>query len=118
MKEARRELEAISEQLTETQWKLVQIILEIPSSRLATYGCLALIYYRRHDHQISAQMVARTRKKLHGLLTHDTRVPLHRIASEGDLYSKKDSPETQCYNTVLRNREGTYHGHDPWWWGS
>ena len=87
------------------------------SSRLATYGCLASIYHRRHGHQIGALTVANARKWLYGLLTHDTRVPLHRIASEGDLHSKNDSPETQCYNRVLRGREGTYDGHDPWWWG-
>ena len=118
MREARKELATIQDQLTETQWNLAQIILEIPSGRIATYGCLAEIHERRHGQALVPVMVGKTRVRLYELLTHDTHVPLHRVATQDDLYSEQDSSYTRWCNMKLRHEEGTYDGHDPWWWGA
>ena len=120
MKEARRELESVYDKLTEIQRNIAQIILEIPSGKIASYRCIALIYKRRHGRELVPLVVAQTRIRLYELLTHNTKVPLHRMATQNDLHSANDSGETKWYNKVLRGREGTYDYDNPdnaWWEG-
>ncbi len=116
MKEARRELESVYDKLTEIQRNIAQIILEIPSGKIASYRCIALIYKRRHGKELVPLVVAQTRGRFYKLLTHDTMVSLHRMATENDLNSTKDSEETRWYNKVLRGREGTSDKPDNAWW--
>ena len=120
MKGARKELERIQGQLSDWELDVAQAILEIPSGKLATYGCLARMVAERRGASFGrepSRAVAKLRRKLYGLLTHDTPFPLHRVASKGDLYSKKDTEKTRTYNNRLRDEEGTLREDDPWWCG-
>ena len=116
-REGMDELAGIEWELTAWEMDVARIITEIPSGRLTTYGCLARISGKRHGHSPSAaRAVGRLRDKLYTLLDYKTtRVPLHRIASQGDLWSKNDEPETKLENDRRRDREGTMRKSDPWW---
>lgn len=118
METARKELERIRGRLSDWELDVAKVILEIPCGQLATYGCLARTVADRRGGAYGrepSRAVANLRRKLYGLLTHDTPFPLHRLASKGDLYSKKDSEETRIYNDRLRDEEGTLRKDDPWW---
>lgn len=101
----------------EWQWHAAQVIAEIPSGRLATYGCIAQIANQRLGCNLNARNIAWLRRHLYGLLVlgHDTRVPLHRVAKVGDVESLADSEETRRYNDRLRGQEGSLSDPDPWW---
>jgi alkylated DNA nucleotide flippase Atl1 len=98
----------------EWQWHVAQMIATIPSGQLATYGAIAAAVNHIHGHSINARNVAWLRGKLYELLTHDTAVPLHRVAKAGDIESLYDSQETKSINDELRRREGSLH--NPIWW--
>ena len=93
------------------------MILEIPSGRLATYGCIARIAVHRFGPHgsFTARRVAEFRRTLYEILGHETQVPLHRIAKQGDLTSQADSPETGYENNRRRQREGTPRDSAAWW---
>lgn len=92
----------------EWEHKVYLLILEIPSGHVITYGGLARRANALHDLNIVPRNVANLRRKLYGWLTHDTDVPLHRIATQGDAQSKFDQPLTQQYNERLRTAEGSW----------
>ena len=98
----------------EWQWHVAQIISEVPTGHLATYGKIAEVVNRRHGHRINARNVAWLRRKLYGLLSHDTQVPLHRVTKIGDVASLADSNITKSYNDRLRGQENSLH--NPTWW--
>ena len=113
---ALEELEENAGKLTAWEMDVARIITEIPFGRMTTYGCLARIASERHRHSPNtARSVGNLRKKLYGLLRDDTEVPLHRIATQGDLRSAKDSVETTEDNERRRDREGTTRDSDAWW---
>ena len=103
------ELKRIEEQLREKEWRwhVTKLIAQIPPSCLATYGCIAAIANNRHGLKIIPRNVAWLRKHLYCLLTHDTQVPLHRVAKFGDVNSFADSVKTKSYNDKLRGQEGS-----------
>ncbi len=117
MKSAQEEPRVIEEQLTEWEWNVAQIILEIPPGRLVTYGCLAKVAAQRHGNCSTKayRAIGNLRMKLYGLLTHDTKVPLHRIATQGDLYSENDSNKTRRENKKRRTEERTPYDNTAWW---
>ena len=96
------------------RWHTAQIISEVPTGNIATYGAIAEAVNRRHNLNISSRNVAWLRGKLYELLGHDTIVPLHRIAVAGDVNSKRDSETTKSYNDRLREKEGSLE--NPVWW--
>ena len=97
-------------------WITAYLIAKIPAGRLCTYGCLATLVNQELDCNIIARNLADLRRRLYGLLTHATRVPLHRIANQNDLHGHNDSRLTRYYNERLREQEGTYvEDHNPWW---
>lgn len=116
--EMKKELQRFEKQLrnskNEWQWHVTQIIAEIPPGHLATYGFIAKIANQRFGHAIISRNVAWLRVHLYGLLTHDTQVPLHRVAKVGDVKSLADSDETKKYNDRLRGQEGSLE--NPIWW--
>ena len=103
------ELNRIENQLRveEWRWQVTQIIAQIPSGYLVTYGRVAEIANQTYGLNIGARNVAWLRKHLYGLLTHNTQVPLHRIAKIGDVHSFADSKETKSLNDKLREQEGS-----------
>ena len=112
------ELKRIESQLrvSEWRWQVTQVIAQIPSGYLVTYGCVAEIANKTYGLKIGARNVAWLRGHLYGLLTHDTQVPLHRIAKIGDIDSITDSEETKICNDRLRGQEGSLA--NPLWLGS
>jgi alkylated DNA nucleotide flippase Atl1 len=91
------------------EWKAYQLINDttIPPGCLVTYGRLAELTNEVHGTSINARNVANLRRKLYGLLGHDTDVPLHRIAKKDDVASEYDSPTTKRVNDQRRSAEGT-----------
>ncbi len=87
-------------------WQVTQVIAQIPSGYLVTYGRVAEIANKTYGLNIGARNVAWLRGHLYDLLTHNTQVPLHRIAVIGDVYSIADSKETKICNDILRGQEG------------
>ena len=96
------------------QNKVFSLILKIPSGYLISYGHLAHWANREYDLNINAQNTAWLRKRLYGILGHETDIPIHRIATQGDAESTKDHSYTQTVNREKRTAEGTYPV--PKWW--
>ena len=98
----------------EWQWHVaVFIATRIPSGYLASYGSIARAVRSEHDLAIIARNVAWMRGRLYELLSHETTVPLHRVACKGDVGSLSDSPKTKSYNDRLRGEEGSLR--NPLW---
>ena len=112
------ELRNIEEKLKKSEnqwhWHVAQAISEVPRGYLATYGAIAEVVNQDYHLNIGARNVAWLRKKLYSLLSHNTKVPLHRIAKEGDVESLGDSETTKMYNDRLREEEGSLA--NPKWW--
>jgi alkylated DNA nucleotide flippase Atl1 len=112
------EIEKIKSNLTscKNQWRwLASIeICKIPEGVLVTYGCIANQVNNKHGLNIQARNIAWLRAYLYGLLRHETKVPLHRIARKGDYLSEYDSEETRKVNTIKRNQENSYNN-ESWW---
>ncbi|GAA5482735.1 MGMT family protein [Haloferula sargassicola] len=77
----------------------------IPKGMLASYGRIAELTNLAAGTAVSARQIAWLRRRLYGFLTHDTEVPLHRVAKMGDVASKHDSEDTRRINTELRIQE-------------
>jgi len=92
----------------EWEYKVYQLIKEIPEGCVITYGGLANRCNSKFGLNINARNVGNLRRKLYGLLTHDTDLPLHRVGKKGDPLSKFDQPITQEYNKRLRGKEGAW----------
>jgi len=88
------------------RWRTAMLFCRIPYGRLITYGELAKSINAKYSLNITARNVAWLRKYLYRLLTHQTTVPLHRIAKKGDIHSRFDSIKTKSYNDKLRQMEG------------
>ncbi len=104
----------LKEPENEWRWHATQVIAEVPSGYLATYGAIADAVNKRHGLGIIGRNVGWLRKKLYEKFTHYTEVPLHRIAKDGDVGSLHDSSETKLRNDHLRSKEGSLE--NPKWW--
>ena len=111
MTKAEKEMEGIRGDLSEGEWAVAQAILKIPAGRLITYRCLSQLALG-YD---ASRSTARLRRKLYGLLGHGTKVPLHRIAKQGDLNSCHDSVKTRRENNRRRLKERTPLDDSAWW---
>jgi alkylated DNA nucleotide flippase Atl1 len=100
---------------TDWQKKARQLINDdvIPPGYLISYGRFAEIVNQKHGLNISPRNVAYLRRKLYGILGHQTSVPLHRIAKKGDVKSLFDSDRTKKENNLRRGKEGSLT--DPKW---
>lgn len=92
----------------EWQVKVFSLILEIPSGYLISYGELARQANRKFNLQLGPRNTAWLRGKIYGILGHETDIPIHRIATQGDAGSTKDHPYTQRVNREKRTAEGNY----------
>ena len=103
------ELNYLKQQFGEENWRwqVTQIIAEIPSGYLATYGRIAEIANQQLGLNVNARNIAWLRRHIYELRTHDTTIPLHRIAKKGDVNSSADSETTRRYNNRLRGQEGS-----------
>ena len=81
--------------------------------QLISYGRIAELVRERHDIPVVARTIGWFRRELYRILTHDTTVPLHRVATRGDVESENDSPRTREVNNRLRDQEGSRV--DPHW---
>lgn len=97
--------------MAKTDWeqKVKQLINDdiIPSGYLISYGRLAELVNQKHGLNIGPRNVAYLRRKLYGILGHQTNVPLHRIAKKGDVKSLFDSERTRKENNLRRGKEGS-----------
>lgn len=94
--------------LNQWRWCAAIEINAIPPGHLATYGYIAKIVEARHGVRVRPRNIAWLRKRLYKIFTHDTEVPLHRIAKAGDVDSLADSEETQACNKQKREAEGSW----------
>ena len=85
----------------------LDVIRQIPSGWLATYGRIAELV-RQRGYSVNARNIAWLRERLYGILGHDTDVSLHRIARVGDINSLADSEDTKELNDRLRREEGFF----------
>lgn len=117
-KDIKEDLQGIEAQLRDSKgewrWHVTLIITQIPSGHLATYGCIGNVVNQLFGHNLIPRNVAWLRKRLYEELTHDTPVPLHRLAKAGDVQSRADSEITKQYNDRLRGQEGSLT--NPIWW--
>lgn len=90
---------------TATPWQVraVEIISAIPSGWLASYGSIA----QRLGNRNGARSVGELRRELYRVLGYEPRLPLHRVCTQGDILSLRDSEETRERNTRLRSEEGS-----------
>lgn len=112
MTKAWKELPDIRRDLSDWEWAVTEAILVIPPGRLITYKGLSILATGGGD---ASRAVGTLRRKLYRLLGHKTHVPLHRIAKQGDLTSKYDSPATRRENARRRKEEGTPQDDSAWW---
>lgn len=90
------------------QRKVFSLILNIPFGYLVSYGQLAHCANGEYGLTLGPRNTAWLRGKLYGILGHDTDIPIHRIATQGDAESTKDQPHTKVINRHKRMAEGTY----------
>ena len=115
MKEYLQSIEAqLRNSKEEWQWHVTLIITQIPFGHLATYGCIGNVANQLFGHNLIPRNVAWLRSHLYEELTHDTPVPLHRLAKVRDVQSLADSEITKQYNDRLRGQEGSLT--NPIWW--
>lgn len=108
----RSSLQNIQQHLSPWEWQVLQHMDDatIPPGSLITYGRLSEI---ATGSPRTARAVAQLRRKLYGLLGHDTELPLHRIAKQGDVHSLADSVTTKAENDRRRAAEGSL-AHPKW----
>ena len=92
----------------EWHWKVACLITKIPKGYLVSYGDLANYANKKYSLNLRALNIGWLRRYLYKILTHNTTVPLHRIATKGDVDSGKDSRKTRALNNKLRAREGIF----------
>jgi len=96
----------------EWRWHAYTVVCDTQSGQLISYGRISEILYGTHGLAISPRTIGWFRERLYGICDHDeevllTEVPLHRVASRGDLFSLNDSEETREQNDRLRGIEGS-----------
>ena len=111
MTKAERELNGIRWELSEWEWAVAEAILKIPPGHLITYKCLSVFATGKDASRATGNL----RNKLYRLLGHRTKVPLHRVAKQGDLTSEYDSPKTRRENAKRRKKEATPQDGSAWW---
>ena len=84
-----------------------EVICETPSGWLISYGRIAGILFERFGINVSPRNIGWLRNRLYSILTHETDVPLHRVATQWDVDSENDSDETKELNDELRGQEGS-----------
>ena len=95
------------------QRKVFRLILAIPSGHLISYGNLARWANQEHDLRLRPRNTAWLRKHIYHIIGHDTEIPIHRVANEGDVKSTRDHEYTQEINHKKRSAEGSLH--NPIW---
>ena len=98
----------------EWRWYAAAVIDEIPRGYLASYGTIARVTNERYGSSIVPLNVGWLRRHLYEITDRDTALPLHRIATAGDIRSENDSERTRRENEGLREEEGS--SIDPIWW--
>ncbi len=98
------------------EWRCfaTEVINDIPSGYLASYGVIAELINDRHDLHAQPRHIGWLRRHLYIITDRNTSLPLHRIATKGDVTCKNDSAETTPGALMLRNQEGTLD--NPKWW--
>lgn len=94
----------------EWQLKVFSLINDenIPSGYLISYGELTWRANQTFGLNLRPRNTAWLRGKIYGIVGHETDIPIHRIATQGDAESTKDQPETQKVNKAKRTTEGSY----------
>lgn len=97
---------------SENDWhlKVFELILQIRPGELISYGNLARWAEKEHGLQLCPFNIAWLRRRVYNLLeSHGPGIelPVHRVASQGDLTSSKDHPETQTENRRKRATQGS-----------
>lgn len=97
------------------KWRLqvLNIICQIKPGQLISYGNLAHQANRQYGLNIGPRNAAWLRKQIYLAVGHDTAIPIHRVANEGDTQSIRDHPVTQHINQHKRTEEGSFC--DPIW---
>lgn len=90
------------------QLKVFRLILNVPSGHLISYGNLAKWANQEFGLSLRPRNTAWLRAKIYGIVGHETDIPIHRIANEGDVNSTRDHPYTQEVNAQRRSAEGFF----------
>jgi alkylated DNA nucleotide flippase Atl1 len=101
----------------EWRWYAAHVIADIPYGCLASYGTIADEANRRYGLAITALNIGWLRRHLNDRTQWNSDLPLHRIATAGDINCANDSrPQTIAQCRKLRTEEGTWNNPDaPWW---
>ena len=97
----------------EWQWKVLGLIEQIPEGHLISYGNLARWAKKELGLDITPRNTAWLRKKIYWMVGHDTEIPIHRVASDGDTKSTRDHAVTRNINRHKRGAEGSLN--NPVW---
>ena len=109
MNELNRIERVLKKSKNEWEWKVANLIKEIPEGHIITYGTLAEWVNLVFSLNIVSRNTANLRRKLYRLLAdHNPALPLHRIAKKGDLHAKKDSDITRPFVEKRRREEGSW----------
>ena len=98
----------------EWRLKVFSLICRVPPGYLISYGELARWANREYGLRLNPRNTAWLRGQIYGIIGHDTQIPIHRIATQGDAESTKDHEYTQKVNREKRMGEGTYP-HPKWY---
>lgn len=101
----------LTESKNEWEWKVTQLITQIPSGHLITYGELARWTREEYDLSICARNTANCRRKIYHILRErkpDFKMPLHRIIKKEDIWGAEDSDRTRPDNEKKRRPEGSW----------
>lgn len=90
------------------------MIDEIPCGYLASYGTIARVANERYGWSVVPLNVGWLRRHLYEITDRGTTLPLHRIATMGDIRLENDSGRTRRENESLREEEGPLI--NPIWW--
>ena len=118
--------------LTDNQRKVGDLIIRIPEGYLISYNELKILTCQKYNLRLQQPMVARTRRKIYHILVYphwpdkerdykhyefepqknwppilETIIPLHRIASRGDVWAVNDSFRTRPSVLKKRRAEGS-----------
>ena len=102
--------EKLESYLSGEEWRrhAFNAIDAIPYGHVATYGYIASQVESQTGSNPGSRNVAKLRRRLYGILSHDTTLPLHRVAKQGDGESNYDSEETKEINKKRREAEGFF----------
>lgn len=97
----------------EWRLKVLSLVRQIPPGSLISYGNLARWANKEFGLDIGPRNAAWLRKKIYWIVGHDTSIPIHRIANDGDTKSTRDHSITQHINRHKRSEEGSFY--NPVW---